>query len=419
MNKNKNGSKSNNKHKAKKIIKLIIYIILLVLLAFISVKSCNITLKALTPTALSWDEINNVNIICEESGALVGTLDPDEYYYMNNGNDENGYTNTPAFSIYDSYTGLQYDEIRIRRNSIILRGYLYDSLDNFSDYYDRKIWGDDFISDEITPDTIRFENITQSRVENIALFSLNFMQNGPAEFLQLINNNFNYADNYINIYNDSFKFPGLAQPLEVNTSIFVDYSTTENYIKNIKIDIEVIKGGTTNNIIKTISNSIDYNLIINNTYNANYMIKKYCQASPTAFIYEFYYNNANNQQQVEIINVDSGWYSSFILQDEINNNVLYQQPLIDYMNEQQRNAGYGEGYRLGREVGEEVGYNTGYQDGYGEGASGQINTSWVLSLMNTATSILNIEILPNIKLIYLVGAFIILAFVRFVIGWIR
>lgn len=414
MSKKENGSTTNNKHRAKKIIKLIIYIVLLGLLAFISVKSCNLTLKALEPTAASWDDLNYIDITCNVNGALVGTLDPDTYYYMNNGNDENGMASVPAFSIYDTYNGLQYDEIRIRRNSIMLRGYLYDSLDNFSDYYERTIWASDYIFENITPDVIRFENITTQKVDNIAIFSLNFVQNGPAEFLELINDNFSYTfdnETYIaNIYMDNALSDLLQIYLLGGPDAFVgikiykyttwdDNETTDIYYFDNIIGYSVIDlDNLQDNIFNYIGIEANYN-----DYTQYYTLNLTVQYGTISNLINisFYY-----EPDGDPIN-----YNSFDIFNYIQMTEYYRNTI--------ENNSYIEGYSDGNTSGREVGYNIGYQEGYDDGASNTLNTSWVLSLMNTATSILNIEIFPGFKLIYLVGAFIILMFVRFVIGWVR
>lgn len=419
MSKKENGSTTNNKHRAKKIIKLIIYIVLLGLLAFISVKSCNLTLKALEPAATSWDDLNNVNIICNVNGALVGTLDPDEYYYMNNGNDENGMASVPAFYIYDTYTGFQYDEIRIRRNSIMLRGYLYDSLDNFSDYYERTIWASDYIFENITPDTIRFENITTQKVDNIAIFSLNFVQNGPAEFLALINNNFDYYINYENLILRYY----LDNTGDDTADIYL-LESKDGYI-GFKMILYLALDDEETEYIQYFDSFLAFSVIdfdnLQNNYN-NYIGVGAVYYSNTQKIdinvgmyYDIYSFDADFR------NIDyspSGQITQFTT-FEIYNYIQMTNGAQQIIKEQNYNIGYGAGYRSGRETGESVGYQEGYQEGYDDGASNSINTSWVLSLMNTATSILNIEIFPGFKLIYLVGAFIILMFVRFVIGWVR
>ena len=209
MSKKENGSTTNNKHKAKKIIKLIIYIVLLGLLAYISVKSCNLALKALTPTALSWDDINNMDMYCNIDGNLSNELDPDTYYYLNNGNDTSGLAQTPAFQIYDTYNGLSYDEIRIRKTDIKLRGYLYDSQDNYSDYYERIIWANDYIFENMTPDIIRFENLSGDTPSNIPGANVYFPNalNPFSAFLNIINNSFVYtSQNIYNLFNYYFDY---------------------------------------------------------------------------------------------------------------------------------------------------------------------------------------------------------------------
>jgi len=111
--------------------------------------------------------------------------------------------------------------------------------------------------------------------------------------------------------------------------------------------------------------------------------------------------------------------------------------------------GYNEGYTLGNSEGFQSGYSQGYDDGeqdvtenpnnynlynatqyeeYGQqqynagenaGASANINTNWLVSLFGVMTEFANIELFPNIKLIYLPGTIIIFSFVRMLFKWFK
>ena len=411
-----NDKTTNKKHRTKKIIKLIIYIILLGLLAFIGVKSCNITLKALEPTATSWEDLNYKDIICNVNGNLSGDLDPDEYYYLNNGNNTSGPAQAPAFQIYDTYNGLAYDEIRIRQTSIYLRGYLYDSQDNYSDYYDRQIWANDFIGENITPDIIRFENISSDTPSNISGANVYYPNalNPFSAFLNIINVNFSYTyDNetfITNIYMDNAGGDVIQLYLLGGPDAFI----------GVKVYKYTSWNDSETNSIYYFDDILGYSVIDLNNLENN--LNNYIEIST-------YYNNNSNDFDMSINvrygNIENYITFSFYYEPDGDPAIYTFYEIYNYiqMTEYYKNAiennAYIDGYSDGNTSGREVGYNIGYQEGYEDGASGEINTSWILSLMNTATSILNIEILPNIKLIYLVGAFIILAFVKFVIGWLR
>ena len=77
-----------------------------------------------------------------------------------------------------------------------------------------------------------------------------------------------------------------------------------------------------------------------------------------------------------------------------------------YTEESQYQIGYQDGYEQGVSDGYNSGYtqgrNDGYQEGYNAGISGTITTNWFISFINSVFDILNIEIFPNVKLIYLI-----------------
>lgn len=76
-----------------------------------------------------------------------------------------------------------------------------------------------------------------------------------------------------------------------------------------------------------------------------------------------------------------------------------------YTEESQYQLGYQEGYEQGLTDGYNSGYSQGhgdgYQEGYNAGLSGTISTNWFISFLNSTFDILNIEVFPNVKLIYL------------------
>ncbi len=82
----------------------------------------------------------------------------------------------------------------------------------------------------------------------------------------------------------------------------------------------------------------------------------------------------------------------------LNWDVLYTFPSYD----DAYNAGYNDGYRAGGGFSSEDRYRQGYTDGYNAGVSGTITTNWFTSFIDSVFSIFNIEIFPNVKLIYLI-----------------
>ena len=77
-----------------------------------------------------------------------------------------------------------------------------------------------------------------------------------------------------------------------------------------------------------------------------------------------------------------------------------------YTEESQYQIGYQEGYEQGVSDGYNSGYtqgrNDGYQEGYNAGLSGTLAPNWFTSFVNSVFDILNIEIFPNVRLIYLI-----------------
>lgn len=84
---------------------------------------------------------------------------------------------------------------------------------------------------------------------------------------------------------------------------------------------------------------------------------------------------------------------------------------------------YDEGYDAGYGSGYDTGYNNGKADGYASGfaagASESLNFDWIRKVFYTVQDVLNIEILPNIKIGYLIGIPLVIAIVSFVVGWFK
>lgn len=82
-------------------------------------------------------------------------------------------------------------------------------------------------------------------------------------------------------------------------------------------------------------------------------------------------------------------------------------------------AGYNAGYSDGLEYNGLTDYNTGYNAGYSAGLNTQSVTSWFVSLLGTMGTILNINLLGNIKIIHLVAIPLIFGAVFLVLKFIK
>lgn len=73
----------------------------------------------------------------------------------------------------------------------------------------------------------------------------------------------------------------------------------------------------------------------------------------------------------------------------------------------------------GIEDGYELGFTSGYEEGLTEGTSQNTFMNTIKQLFNVVNNSLSIEILPNIKLWYIIGVPLVLSVLKFVIGWFR
>lgn len=88
------------------------------------------------------------------------------------------------------------------------------------------------------------------------------------------------------------------------------------------------------------------------------------------------------------------------------------------------NYGYGNGYEDGASVGYGYGYDDGYEDGYDDGEIYGNNKKYdflkiIEGAFNSVSDFFNMEIFPGVKFIYIIGIPIVIAVLRFVIGWFR
>ena len=77
------------------------------------------------------------------------------------------------------------------------------------------------------------------------------------------------------------------------------------------------------------------------------------------------------------------------------------------------------GYENGFIYGQQIGYNDGYNDGVVSGSNNFNILNLIRSLFDLVWGVLNVEMLPNIKLIYIVSIPLILSVIKFILGWFR
>ena len=77
------------------------------------------------------------------------------------------------------------------------------------------------------------------------------------------------------------------------------------------------------------------------------------------------------------------------------------------------------GYNNGLEYGQEIGYNKGYNAGIIAGSNNFNVLNLIRSLFDLIWGVLSVEMLPNIKLIYIVAIPLVLSVIRFILGWFR
>lgn len=93
----------------------------------------------------------------------------------------------------------------------------------------------------------------------------------------------------------------------------------------------------------------------------------------------------------------------------------YEELIIPQVQQEYEEIGYNNGY----EYGQEIGYNTGYNDGIIAGSNNFNVLNLIRSLFDLVWGVLSVEMLPNIKLIYIVAIPLVLSVIRFILGWFR
>lgn len=82
-------------------------------------------------------------------------------------------------------------------------------------------------------------------------------------------------------------------------------------------------------------------------------------------------------------------------------------------------SGWDKGYQSGVNYGQELGYNNGYNDGVIAGSSDFNILNFIRSLFDLIWGVLSVEMLPNIKLVYIVAIPLVLSVIKFILGWFR
>lgn len=93
----------------------------------------------------------------------------------------------------------------------------------------------------------------------------------------------------------------------------------------------------------------------------------------------------------------------------------YEELIIPSVKSEYEEIGYNSGFAYG----EEVGYNSGYNDGVVAGSNDFNILNFIRSLFDLIWGVLDVEMLPNIKLIYIVAIPLVLSIIRFILGWFR
>lgn len=163
---------------------------------------------------------------------------------------------------------------------------------------------------------------------------------------------------------------------------------------------------------------------INGVYNSPIEFLKIINANKYTVI--MYCSNNYSQAQANDNNIElndsiiytfdssSGWWVSLAeLQDQATSNYysIMCDDIIEFsvVVQEQRIDNYDVGYQSG--------YDVGYSAAIQEGKVGSYN--WLISAFDTLKRIFEIEMLPNLKLGYLLGIPFVIILVRFVLSWFR
>lgn len=162
--------------------------------------------------------------------------------------------------------------------------------------------------------------------------------------------------------------------------IYYENTTTESY-----------------NINFSNTDSYDYVDEMQNLVDGNNRFTRYLVGG---FIIPFEYENAYNDG-----------YNDGVTETED----YYEELIIPEIKEEYEEIGYNNGYDYGLEIG----YNNGYNDGVVAGSNNFNILNLIRSLFDLVWSVLSVEMLPNIKLIYIVAIPLVLSVLKFILGWFR
>lgn len=187
----------------------------------------------------------------------------------------------------------------------------------------------------------------------------------------------------------------------MNYDLYFDiYIEIDDYIENVIYENEIS--------FERDNSTINYNINFSNDNAQNYIIS----------IQELI--NGNNLVRyipgsiLLPIEYEKGYQDGYN-DGEIDTEDYYEELIIPEIKEEYEEIGYNNGYNYGLEIG----YNNGYNDGVISGSNNFNILNLIRSLFDLVWDALNIEMLPNIKLIYIVSIPLILSVIKFILGWFR
>lgn len=183
----------------------------------------------------------------------------------------------------------------------------------------------------------------------------------------------------------------LSFDMYIDISDFEENVIYENEISYEDTDSE------TYNIVFSRTESNDYVGPMQNLVDADNRFTRYLVGG---FIIPFEYENAYND----------GYFEGTTETED-----YYEELIIPEIKEEYEEIGYNNGYNYGSEIG----YNNGYNDGVIAGSNNFNILNLIRSLFDLVWSVLSVEMLPNIKLIYIVAIPLVLSVLKFILGWFR
>lgn len=233
------------------------------------------------------------------------------------------------------------------------------------------------------------------------------------------------------IINTYFK---VVYDIDLNNEYRVTYAYMETYMSNLNYyTLEDVYTPIilTANLITTNWNESENPYPYDNMY-VNYDLYKHCliqlfnQANADYFWQSYFLYNITIEEylsQILALNDinDLRTELGFLAIGMANQTYIYYFNISQY----EDNSGYNDGYRNGRQDGiTAVTRNPNLFDlytseQYNAALEGNISFDWLTSIFTTATNFLQLELLPNIKLIYIISIPLIFGFVRMLIRWFK